>query len=181
MNESRIGLHPGAQNATYGPDAQAASPSLKAAFRRTRQPGQSRWDLLALNRSTGKLRGIMIGTSTVAGTGASPIANRFANLLEKMLQSSYNPSGIKGGRTIRATDSGWVNGVSIGTSTNGLGMTSRTVTYPSAWRRRRRSRTTTRIMCPSTTFRGRSPSPATRTHTTSSTPTTSTRTPKATN
>ena len=70
---------------------------------------------------------VFMGSSTIEGSNATPRTQRFTNRLEKMLQASYNPTGIPGGYEIRAVDPSPVVQTTgtVTTESVGLGLRSR--------------------------------------------------------
>ena len=70
-----------------------------------------------IERHARPIVGVMLGSSSVQGAGSSTLLQRMSNRLEKMLQASYNPAGIRGGYSLRMGDAG--AGISGGTVTEG--------------------------------------------------------------
>ncbi|ADD81004.1 tail protein [Rhodococcus phage ReqiPoco6] len=63
-----------------------------------------RWKSIIGQRDSRSITGVITGSSTTAGAGAESNHRRFSAQLARMFQSSYNPSGIVGGESFRASD-----------------------------------------------------------------------------
>jgi hypothetical protein len=87
-----------------------------------------RFEIGLATREVTPLFGVFVGSSTVEGIGATTALKRVSNILEKMLQSSFNPRGLAGGYTIRAYDaSQWAATGTQAEVREGLGLRSRSL------------------------------------------------------
>lgn len=100
-------------------------------------PIPPKWLAALSETDTRPLTGVLVGSSTAAGSVANPITRRFSTLLGQMFQSSYNPKGIRGGEAFFARDPGAVGIVYTGTTVShqfGLGFEARRMVDTEMWR-----------------------------------------------
>lgn len=105
--------------------AKAATKRALLAPRLKTEPGLRTFQMALTQRMDRKLTGCWIGSSSIEGSVASPLHLRMTNLLEKMLQSSYNPLGITGGYTVKGRDGLWTVTGSTSESDTDLGRKNR--------------------------------------------------------
>src|SRR5690348_13221213 len=102
-------------------DARLETATAAATYMTLPQPGIGAILGPFADRMTGPVVGVAVGSSLVYGSLATPTTrHRWSTLVGKMLQASYNPTGITGGYGLLGADTAWNFGGSFATPAVGL-------------------------------------------------------------